>query len=93
MESSNTLMHPFDHGFDVALDDPVELEGLARRDLERRRGHVVGELVEDEPLLRRRASAGQPHAQHERERLLLAGFLERVAQVAVVLEIEAVEFA
>ena len=86
------LVHALDELFDIALEDAVKLEGLARGEAERGGGNIAREFVEDEPLVRGGFAAGETDTEHERERLFLAGFLEGHAEVAVVLQIEPVEF-
>ena len=86
------LVHTLDELFDIALEDAVELEGLARGEAERGGGNIARELIKNEPLVGGGLAAGEAHAEHEREGFFLAGFLESEAEVAVVLEIESVEF-
>ncbi len=86
------LMHPLDERLDIPLEHPVELECLPGGESERGCGHLVGKPVEDEPLAGGRAAAREPDAQHECERLFPALFLQRVAQIPVVLHIHPVEF-
>ena len=85
------LVHPLDEFLDVPLDHPVELEGLPGGQAQGRGCNVVGEFVEHEPLLGRGLSTGQADAAHEGEGLLLPFLLEGIAQVAVILHVEAVE--
>ena len=69
----------------VILQDPVELEGLPRREPQRLPAMGAGELVELQPLRGRADAAGQPDANHEligRLELLAASL---VADVAVIL--------
>ena len=86
------LVHALDELFDIALEDAVKLEGLAGGEAERGRGNIARELVKNEPLVRGGLAAGEAHAEHEGEGFFLAGFFESEAEVAVVLEIESVEF-
>ena len=85
------LIHPLDEFLDVPLDHPVELEGLPGGEAQGRGCNVVGEFVEDEPLLGRGLSTGQADAAHEGEGLLFSFLLEAIAQVSVILHVEAVE--
>ena len=86
------LVHALDELFDIALEDAVELEGLACGEAERGGGNIARELVKNEPLVGGGLAAREAHAEHEGEGFFLAGFLESEAEVAVVLEIESVEF-
>jgi len=76
-----------DQGAEVALEDAVQLERLARGDLER----AVGVRVEREPLRGRADAAGHADARHEDKRLFLALLATLIAEVAVVLRVDAVE--
>ena len=77
---------------EVALEDAVKLEGLARGELERAVGVGIGEGVEGDPLRRRADAAGDADARHEAEGFFFAFLAALVAQVAVVLAVDAVEF-
>ena len=77
---------------EVALEDTVKLEGLACGDLEGAVGVGVGEGVEGEPLGGRADAAGDADAGHEGERFFFVLAATLVAQVAVVLGVDAVEF-
>ena len=85
-------VHPLDERLHVALQHAVKLEGLARGDAQGRPGDLAGEIVEHQPLLRRSAATGQAHPEHKGKRLLLAGFLQRIPHIAVILQVEAVKF-
>ena len=91
MELSKTRIDRLHRRLQVRLDDAVQLDGLARGEPHRAVAVVAGDLVEREPLLRRQHPARDAHADHEGERLLhlLAGALG--PQVAVVLQVHAVE--
>jgi hypothetical protein len=73
---------------EVTLEDAVKLERLPRREPQGLVCHAVRERIQHPPLRRRAPPARQSHAQHERERLLFARLLQRVALVAVVLEVQ-----
>jgi hypothetical protein len=74
-----------------ALDDAVELEGLPRGEPERAVGVLARQPVHGEPLRRRAHATGYPHADHEAVGRLEALLLPLVAQVPVVLLVDAVE--
>ncbi|SGZ31802.1 BQ5605_C042g12006 [Microbotryum silenes-dioicae] len=82
------LLH---RGLKVGFDDAVELECLARRKLERVVTSAVGDLVNGKPLRRGAHASGQAHADHERVGGLEAGGLAFVADISVVLLVDAVE--
>ena len=84
-------MHALHKLLHVTLQDSVELEGLARGETEGRRGDLVGQLVEDDPLLGCGLAAREADAKHEGEGLFLTLLLEGIAQVAVILHVETVE--
>ncbi len=50
---------------DGFLDDPVELEGLARSQPDRVAGMGLGKLIDLQPLRGRADAAGKAHAHHE----------------------------
>lgn len=85
-------VHRFDGGAEVALENAVKLEGLAGGDLEGAVGVGVGERVEGEPLGRRADAAGDADARHEREGFFFVLLAALVAEIAVVLRVDAVEF-
>ena len=76
---------------EVALDHAVELERLARGEPQRAVGVVGRDPVHREPLGGRAHAAGHAHPDHERIRLLHLLLAPLGAQVAVVLQIGAVE--
>ena len=84
-------MQPLDRRAHIILDDPVELEGLARGDADLVVAVLARELIELQPLRGAAMPAGQADADHEAEigLELLAAAL--VADVAVVLLIHAVD--
>jgi hypothetical protein len=85
-------MQTADQGLQVTFEHRVILERLASRETELTVRGFVRQRIERQPLFRRATSAGQAHAQHKRERLFLAGLLQRKPLIAVVLKIKAVEF-
>jgi hypothetical protein len=68
------------------------LAGVARGEADGGGRNIAAYCVEDEPLMGRGGAAGEADAEHEGEGFFLAGFFEGDAEVAVVLEIKAVEF-
>ena len=76
----------------VALQDAVELEGLARGDAQRAVAEAVGQLVEAEVLLGGDDARGDAGPDHEVPLLVVAGLLEGGGGVTVVLLVGAVEF-
>ena len=85
-------VYGLDGGAEVALEDAVKLEGLARGDLEGAVGVGVGEGVEGEPLRGRADAAGDADAGHEGEGFFFVLLTALVAEIAVVLRVDAVEF-
>ncbi|KAI3482262.1 hypothetical protein L1887_55095 [Cichorium endivia] len=80
------------HGrLEVALDDAVVLDGLARGDLDRLVAVLFGDVVELHPLLGRHHTTGDARADHEAVRRLETGGLALLERVAVVLHVGAVE--
>ena len=77
---------------EVALENAMKLEGLTRGNLERAVGVGVGEGVEGEPLRGRADAARDANARHKGERFFLVLAPALVAEVAVVLGVDAVEF-
>ena len=75
----------------VLLDDAVELAGLAGGQAQRAVGVVAGDPVHLQPLLRRADAARQADAGHEAEGRLHQLLAPLRPQVAVVLQVEAVE--
>jgi len=69
----------------------VQLERLARGDLDRAVGVGVGEGVECEPLRGREDATGYADARHEDKRLFLSLLATLFAEVAIVLRVDAVE--
>ena len=81
------------HGrLQVRLDDAVQLHRLPRGQPHRPVGIGARHLVDRQPLRRREHAAGNAHAQHKGEGFLHALLGALGAQVAVVLQVEAVEF-
>jgi hypothetical protein len=76
---------------DVLFDDPVELEGLARGHSDGFAAVRLGELVDLQPLLRCADAARETNTHHEGERRLELLASSLVADVAVVLLVNAVE--
>jgi hypothetical protein len=70
----------------------VELERLARGEPQRRVAVLPREPIERDPLLRRANTARQPHAHHELITRLELGEPPLLAQVSIVLLIDAEEF-
>ena len=85
-------VHGIDGGPELALEDAVKLEGLARRELERAVGVGVCEGVEGDPLRGRADAAGDTDACHEAEGFFLVLLAALRAEVAIVLRIDAVKF-
>ena len=77
-------------GLELALDDAVELERLARGDAQAALGVGGGDGVQAQPLRRRDHAAGRAGADHEAVVGLEPGLAALVAQVAVVLLVAAV---
>jgi hypothetical protein len=77
---------------EVSLDHAVQLDGLPRGDPQRAVAVAPRDAVECEPLRGREHAARNAHAQHEGECLLHLLLAALAAQVAVVLEVHAVEF-
>ena len=76
----------------VRLDDAMQLHRLPRGQPHGVVAIITRHLVEREPLLRRQHSAWNAHADHEGEGLLHLLARALGPQVAVVLQIHAVEF-
>ena len=72
------LVHSLDEFLDIALQDPVKLEGLARCKSQGRGGDLVGQIVEHDPLLGRGLAAGKANAAHEGKSLFFPFFLQGV---------------
>ena len=85
------LMHALHELLDVSLEDSVKLKGLARGESQGRGGYLVGQLVEDEPLLGRGFAAGEADTEHECEGLFFPLLFEGIAQIPVILHVETVE--
>ena len=82
-----------DGRLEIFLDDAVQLERLARGELERAVGVVGAEAIHVQPLLRRANPAGHAHARHERKGPFLLGLAPLPPQIAIVLLIDAVELS
>jgi hypothetical protein len=76
---------------EVALHDPVKLEGLPRRELERAVGVRIGEPIELEPLGWLADAAGHSDPRHEDEGLFLSFFPPLITKIAIILLIDAVK--
>ena len=76
---------------EIALDHAVELEGLAGGEPERAVAEVVGDPVHRQPLRRRADAARHAHPHHEGVGLLELLLAPLGPQVAIVLQIGAVE--
>ena len=85
-------VHLVDRLPEIFLQDAVKLKRLPRGELERAVRVRVGQRVEREPLGGRADAAGHADARHEAERFLLSFFAPDIAEVAVVLRVDAVEF-
>ena len=85
------LMQPLDGRTNILLQHPVELEGLARRQPDGVAAMCPCQLVDLQPLLRRADPAGEAHADHERKGRLQLLPPPFVADVAIVLLVDAVE--
>ena len=77
--------------FRFDLMTPWNWNVCARRQAQRAVGVVAGDVVERQPLLRRRHAARQAHADHEAVGLLQLLLGALAAHVAVVLQVGAVE--
>ena len=77
--------------FRFDLMTPCKLHGLPRGQPHRAVAVIARDAVERKPLLRRQHAAGDAHPQHEGERLLQLLAAALGAEVAVVLQIHAVE--
>jgi hypothetical protein len=86
-----TAVDRLDRGLQVLLHDAVELEGLASGQPECAIRAGPGQLVEPQPLVRPAHASRESCPDHERPRRFEHLATSLVAQVTVVLEIDAVE--
>ncbi len=80
-------------GLQIALDDSVELEGLASCQLHRLVSELVADVIHLNPLLRGRYTTRKSATNHERVCRLQALCLSFVADISVILHVSAVEFS
>ena len=85
-------VHTVDRAPEIALENAVKLERLARGEFQRAVGVLVGEGVEGQPLGGRADAAGNADPRHEAEGLFLALLAPLVAEIAVVLRVDPVKF-
>mmetsp|Transcript_40551 Transcript_40551/g.88644 ORF Transcript_40551/g.88644 Transcript_40551/m.88644 type:complete len:334 (-) Transcript_40551:1265-2266(-) len=76
----------------VALEDPMDLPGLPRGDLQRPVRVLVADVVHGYPLLCSAVSPRHADADHEAEGILDAQFLALLAKIPVILLVAAVGF-
>lgn len=70
----------------------MHLKSLPRRQSQCPVAVLMGQLIHDKPLCRRRHTAGRYYPQHELESRLQLGAFPLTAQIAVILHVAAVEF-
>jgi hypothetical protein len=81
-----------ERGFQIRFDDTMKLHGLPCRQPDGAVGISPRNLIQRKPLRRLQHAAGNAHPQHKSEGLLQFLAAALGAQVAVVLQIHAVEF-
>ena len=79
-------------GLQVRFDDTVELHRLPRGQPQRAVAVIARHPVERQPLRAGEDPAGNPHADHEGKRLLHLLARTLGAQIAIILQVHAVEF-
>ena len=86
-------VHSLHELFHISFEDAVELKGLTGGESQGGCGDILGELIQDAPLLRSRPASGESDAEQKGEGLFLAFLLQDIALIAVILNVEAVKFA